>query len=1110
MIKDDVLNRFYKFGLGFHRANGFLGQISKQIAHRYPRMNILEIGAGTGGATKSILESLGTAFQSYTFTDISTGFFEAAAESFERWLPKMVFKPLNVELNPTAQGFEEGSYDFVVASNVLHATKSLSETMKNVRTLLKPGGQLLLLEVTSDIVRVKLMMSGLSGWWLGGDDGRRYAPTITTAEWDSLLRSTGFSGLDHTVNDFVDSSRYMTSVMLSQAVDDDIHVLRQPLSSTGMWLSGKTIGIVGGKSTGLAESVANILRAINSTSPPLIKLIGSLEQLSLSNYDPDLKSILVLEDLDEPVLQNLTPQKLSGLQSVINQSRQVLWVSRGCCREEPYANMSIGLCRSLAAEYPHIQIQHIDLESDIGQFQSSRISEAMARLIFKASFKQPVDMLWSHEPELILKQAKWLIPRILPDEPLNHSLNISKMKIETPTSLTKSTVEIHRVGDNFAVTQPVKSLPAPKDTSHVRVKVTLSLLFPIRLDDTSYFYLCYGHKEQAPTAQVLALSASHSSVVSVPECCLFDCSTSTLTGTALLRKFAFALLAEMMLAQAGSDATIVIHEADQYVGEAVRWKAAERGLRCISTTSLRQSDGRDTGEIFIHAHAPERVIKKLLPRDTRLLIDFSIASPCGEAPLQRYLPKSCKTYQVQAVFGVTENDEYSGAPDAVVACAKKVISSSPRFHLATDAPAINISALSDSPASDLHYSTVVDFCAKGTVSTLIQPLRANHLLRTDQTYLLVGCTGGLGQALCRWMVSAGVRHLALATRNVSRVDKDWLRALRLAGANVQLFELDVADKEALEIAYKQISREMPRICGVANAAMVLSDRSFGELDVEDFATVFRPKVQGTQNLHDIFGDQQLDFFVMFSSLASIVGNRGQSNYAAANLFMSAIAQQRRAKNLAASVMHIGMILGPGYVSSTGAYEATLRQYNYMPISESDFLNMFSQAILVGQPGSEHSPELITGLNRHSQQPDAPKHFWQDNARFSHHSLEGQHKESSMTSRATLSHRLAEAKGSNELLSIVQEEFCTKLERMLQAESGTIRTSQPLMNLGVDSLIAVEIRSWFLKELDVDFPVLNILNTDSIADLCSRAVSRLLVASQQAGSEGQDPTGSEVS
>jgi hybrid polyketide synthase/nonribosomal peptide synthetase ACE1 len=205
-----------------------------------------------------------------------------------------------------------------------------------------------------------------------------------------------------------------------------------------------------------------------------------------------------------------------------------------------------------------------------------------------------------------------------------------------------------------------------------------------------------------------------------------------------------------------------------------------------------------------------------------------------------------------------------------------------------------------------------------------------------------------------------------------------------------------------------------------------------------------------------------------------------------------------------------MILGVGYVSSTGAYEATLRQYNYMPISEPDFLNMFSEAILVGQPGSSHAPELITGLNRYSLQEDAPKFFWHENMRFSHHTLEEQHQESTSTTKASISQRLAQVQTPAEMLEVVEEEFCTKLERMLQAESGTIKVSQPLMSLGVDSLIAAEIRSWFFKELDVDMPVLEILNTASVAEICSTAVASLATLAPQEQTDTTTLVTSEVS
>ncbi|KAF4595806.1 putative polyketide synthase [Ophiocordyceps camponoti-floridani] len=1092
MIKDDVLNRFYKSGLGFQKANGYLSRIAKQIAHCRPRMNILEIGAGTGGATKGILESLGTTFESYTFTDISPGFFEAAADAFAPWASKMTFKTLDIEKDSASQDFSAG-YDLIIASNVLHATESLSNTLRNVRRLLKPEGRLLLLEVTSDIVRVKFMMSGLPGWWLGGNDGRRYGPTISVSRWHSELLSAGFSGVDHALRDFSDH-RYMNSVMVSQAVDETSRVLCQPLSNSGGWLSGHTVTIIGGECSGIARNISKTLHlAAKSPSDVVVKVVERFEQMPSDL--PPMRTVLVLEDLDDPLFRAMTSEKLAALQRTMNEARQVLWVSRGCRKEEAYASMSIGLCRSLAAEFPHVQIQHIDIEeSDVSMpVVSYRVSEALARLIFKSTLKQPPPT----ESELTLENGKWLIPRILPDGPLNDQLNASKMMVKTQSSLAHETIDIYRSKGEFIVAKPTPSLLDVQSagTGDISIHVALMAVTPLRVDDDTPAFLSYGFKAGDACSPVLAVSSTCSSRIYVPEHCVLDCSGLDVSDPPkLLRKALVAVAATQVLAGVPPGATVIQHEADQSLGAAVQWKAAEMGVKCVSTTftASEQQDCGKSGPIRIHPKTPERDLKKLFPGDTTLLIDYSSAGKAAdleESSLRRCLPTRSKFTASQDIFG---DDDMTAKQPSIVASKqiKDTLQSGLDFEVSDVERIITVSDLPGRAILDTPYTTIVDFASASPVATTLRPLDGSLLFRPDKTYLMVGCTGGLGQSLCRWMVSNGVRNLALTTRNMARLDSGWLEELRFQGATVRLFEVDVSDKDALAAVHAQIVRKMPPICGVAHAAMVLSDRSFGELTSDDFEAVLGPKVRGTQHLHDIFLDQQLDFFILFSSLASIVGNRGQSNYSAANLFMTAVAEQRRARGLAASVMHIGMVLGVGYVSSNGTHEATLRQYNYMPISEPEFLNMFAQAILVGQPTSGHSPEIISGLNRYSLQPDGQRFFWSENQRFCHHVLEEQSQEICTGENMTFSQRLVEAQSPEEMLSVVQEGFCSKLERMLQAEAGTIRISQALINLGVDSLIAAEIRSWFLKELEVDMPVLSILNTTSIADLCLEAVCRV--------------------
>ena len=137
----------------------------------------------------------------------------------------MIFKTFDMEKGITAQGYVEEYYDMIIASNVLHATKSLEETMMNTRRLLKPGGNLLLLEVTNnEALRNGLPMGGLLGWWVGADSGRPWGPTLSLTEWDSLLRKTGFSGVDTATPNF-DSLAFPFSVFSTQAVNDCIEIL---------------------------------------------------------------------------------------------------------------------------------------------------------------------------------------------------------------------------------------------------------------------------------------------------------------------------------------------------------------------------------------------------------------------------------------------------------------------------------------------------------------------------------------------------------------------------------------------------------------------------------------------------------------------------------------------------------------------------------------------------------------------------------------------------------------------------------------------------------------------------------------------------------------------
>jgi acyl transferase domain-containing protein/protein-L-isoaspartate O-methyltransferase len=173
MMEDRLLYKYYENALGMKRIYSHLSDILRLYSHKNPGANILEIGGGTGGCTVPALQALTGVddgiphFAHYTFTDISSGFFEKAREKLAPWEDRLDFKKFNAEVGIAAQDVEANKYDLVIACNVLHATANMDKTMSNVRQLLRPGGKILIVEGTRDTLDISLVFGVLPGWWLG-------------------------------------------------------------------------------------------------------------------------------------------------------------------------------------------------------------------------------------------------------------------------------------------------------------------------------------------------------------------------------------------------------------------------------------------------------------------------------------------------------------------------------------------------------------------------------------------------------------------------------------------------------------------------------------------------------------------------------------------------------------------------------------------------------------------------------------------------------------------------------------------------------------------------------------------------------------------------------
>ena len=175
--------------------NGLLRESVRQSLAQLPpgrRLRMLEIGAGTGGATAAVLPVLPAGRTEYHYTDLSAGFFAGAATRFADY-PFLEYRVLDIERDPLAQGFAPQRYDLVVAANVLHATRDLEQTLAHVRPLLAPGGLLILLEGLERQAWLDLTFGLLEGWWRFADALRPDYALVDGDAWSRLLTQQGFT-----------------------------------------------------------------------------------------------------------------------------------------------------------------------------------------------------------------------------------------------------------------------------------------------------------------------------------------------------------------------------------------------------------------------------------------------------------------------------------------------------------------------------------------------------------------------------------------------------------------------------------------------------------------------------------------------------------------------------------------------------------------------------------------------------------------------------------------------------------------------------------------------------------------------------------------------------
>lgn len=378
------------------------------LAHKNPGMKILEIGAGTGGYTATALEalaggevgdeSLPRRYAQFDFTDISKSFFSDAQEIFCAEGDRLDFKVLDIETDPEAQSFEAASYDLILAASVLHATRDLKKTLENVRCLLKPGGILIIVEVTElDKLSIPFAWGLFEGWWLSEDD-RHNGPCVTVSQWSDLLRSTGFSGADMAFPDYENHECREISVIVSTAVESNV-----------MDADPHDVKVIIDEDSALQKQMSEIIKKFLLTNSHASCAIVSLQgAAAAAKESKDVVCISLLE-LGSTFLRDIQHQQFQHLNVLAHNARLILWITHpDKCNDYAATRMIDGFSRVVRLERPagvafitfafHTETDEVEIAEDITKVFHKSIGE--------------VDRNDSYERELVKSTSLIQIPRI--------------------------------------------------------------------------------------------------------------------------------------------------------------------------------------------------------------------------------------------------------------------------------------------------------------------------------------------------------------------------------------------------------------------------------------------------------------------------------------------------------------------------------------------------------------------------------------------------------------------------------------------------------------------------------------------------------------------------
>ncbi|HVJ18921.1 MAG TPA: SDR family NAD(P)-dependent oxidoreductase, partial [Polyangiaceae bacterium] len=1158
----DSIVQFYVEAFAFKKYYDLAKPVIAELVRRLPpeqNLRVLELGAGTGGMTQALLPLLPPERTEYVFTDLSQLFLLKAKQRFSRF-PFVQYRTLDIEKPPSRA--ELGSFDLVIASDVLHATRDLKKTLTNVKELLASEGMLLMLEVTNTPIFLDLIFGMTEGWWLFEDKERRKThATMPPQQWRTLLEESEFSDVQ-LLSDFAANERACQTLILARgpelARDGQLHLAAK--ANEGRCL-------VFADNRGVHERLEARLRGFGKTC---IRVLPgeryrqlAPDRFELNPLDPEdmsklvertlgaetIESTLFLWALNNPDNTSLSVETLEkGEQSgslpllhymrCLNRSGRktfpATWIVTAGAQNVAGIPETVqlgqsairGVGRVIINEFSHIETTIVDLSESAEDDEIAALAEEM--------------IAGDREEELAFRGRRRFVNRL---ERIGAYAAARSAQKSVGAAGYPFTTAITEAGllDNLVLREAQRRQPGAREVE-IQVKAAalnfrdVMIAMGLLSEDAirgghfgrNFGLECSGVvsrvgndvRDFAPGDEVFGFAPASISGFAVAKDCLTlkkprrlsweeAASLPAVYLTAYYSLFHHCRLAAgekiLIHAAAGGVGTAAIHLARAVGAEIYATVGSEEKRRYVQSLGVKAEHTFDSRSLAFADEimaatggaGVDVVLNSLagpaIHKSVRCLAPYGRFVEIGKTDIYRNSKLALEPFGNNlSYFAVDIDRMLEQKPEF----ASRMLREAMRFfeenaippHAVTTFPAARVADAFVTMAGARHTGKVAVSVAD---EILVSP-PAEIAFKDAATYLVTGGASGFGLAVANWMTTKGARHLALLSRSGPKTDEERLQiqAMRARGVEVQLLEGDVTRREDVERVLEQIRRSMPPLAGIHHAAMVLDDGMIPELDAQRYFKAYRPKVLGAWNLHVATRDLPLDFFVQYSSVSAVFGVPGQANYAAANNFLDGLSQFRRSQGLASMTINWGALGDVGFVARAGHVEASLTKQGW---------NVFSL--------EQSTSVLETMMLQNPVQRAATDTNWEkvgeffparlNTSRFGHlmreKELGGQ---AGGSGDGALRAMLLSAEPSQRS-GILSTSLRDALARVVGMGAEKIDPADPVTKLGLDSLMANQIRNWIHGNTGVDYSMMRIMRGPTLHELTSQVLDELIGTSASA-------------